>query len=238
LFYYPTKIKNLGRKNAKIDTNGQLCLNPSMTKQLSTMKIRCQGCELPMRFCLCQKITALPLKTSVSIVMHHREEHLASNTGRLAKLAISQCQIFLRGRPDQTLDMAQVLERPGKALFLYPCEDAVDIAEFKPEDGPYHLIVPDGSWRQAKRVKKREPLLDQVTSIKISPKTTARYLLRKAPRPDFLSTYEAIACCLQHFEGPFVYQQLMDYFDLLINPQFEIRHPGKKREAIERLRPV
>lgn len=209
-----------------------------MTNQQSSFKIRCQGCGLPTRFCLCQKITAMSLNTSVSIVMHHREEHLASNTGRLAKLSMSQCQIFLRGRPDQTLDMSQVLERPGRPLFLYPCEDAVDISEFKPEDGPYHLIVPDGSWRQAKRVKKREPSLDRVPSIKISPHTTARYLLRKAPRPEFLSTYEAIACCLQHFEGSFVYQQLMDYFDLLIAPQFEIRHPDKKREALQRLRPV
>lgn len=202
----------------------------------SAIKVRCQNCGLPNRFCLCQKVVALPLVTSVSIVMHHREERLASNTGRLAKLAIEQCRIYLRGERENPLDMAQILARPGKAIYLYPTEDAFDIAELNPKEGPFHLIVPDGSWRQAKRVIKREPLLANVPCVRINPTTTARYLLRRAPQPQFLSTFEAIAWCLRHFEGVSTYDKLMEYFDLLITPQFDIRHPDKKREALARLR--
>lgn len=137
--------------------------------------------------------------------MHWRERNLTSNTAHLSSLALPGSEIYLRGRKDEPLDLpALVHQQVGfTPLILFP-GDAAEVLSRQwvaTHPGPYVLFVPDGSWRQAKKVALREPALKQAHQIKLAPSQPGQYLLRKAAHPEMLSTMEAISQALEFLEG-------------------------------------
>lgn len=50
------------------------------------------------------------------------------------------------------------MESP-KTVLLFPGDDAVDIAELPAHDGPYNLVVLDGTWTQARGMYANNKLL-------------------------------------------------------------------------------
>ena len=161
----------------------------------------------------------LSIQTNVSLIVHVRELILPSNTSQFAKLMLPENAEFLvRGRLESDFDSSKVMERSGRPLFLYPYGDSLELnAEFKEKyPGPYHLIVPDGNWRQAKRVYKREKAFQQALSVKLPPGIIGEYELRKAQHPEWVSTYEAMAHALGILEGEKVRDDLMAFFRLWV----------------------
>jgi hypothetical protein len=64
------------------------------------------------------------------------------------------------------------------------------------------LVVLDGTWSQAKALWWRNPWLLKLRRVVLSPARPSLYrTLRKEPRPEGLSTIEAIALCLSSIEG-------------------------------------
>lgn len=125
--------------------------------------------------------------------MHHREKWLTSNTAHFAELCLSNAEIIIRGQSKDEVDYTKLLDpRKGKALFLFPDEDAITLDENFPL-GDYHLIVPDGTWRQAKKFKRRIPEFKEITTVKLPMGRPSRYLLRRQESEAGLSTFEAIA---------------------------------------------
>jgi DTW domain-containing protein YfiP len=116
--------------------------------------------------------------------------------------------------------------RQGRPIFLYPDEDAQELNdEFREKyPGPYHLIVPDGSWHQARKVHQREELLSSIPTVKVSNNLIGEYKLRSAPQPFYLSTYEAIAHALGVLEGESVGEDLMKFFRIFVRSVMQSRH--------------
>jgi DTW domain-containing protein YfiP/DNA-binding transcriptional regulator GbsR (MarR family) len=151
--------------------------------------------------------------------MHFRELSLTSNTARLAEIAIRDCEIRVRGRRDRPVDAHDLVGDPRSLpLLLYPSEDAAEL-------GPEHserarrlgrrivLLVPDGNWRQGGKAARRTPGLADVECVKLPPGPPSEYgPLRTAPRPECVSTFEAIARSLGILEGKEVEDRLMGYF--------------------------
>src|SRR5690606_9836458 len=106
----------------------------------------------------------------------------------------------------------------SKTFFLYPHDDALELnEEFKAKHtGPYHLIVPDGNWQQARKVSKREPGLTQLVAVNLPQGITGEYGLRKAQFPEWVSTYEAMAHALGALEGQEVTEKLMEFFRIWV----------------------
>ncbi len=167
-------------------------------------KDRCPRCVLRRTLCICALIPALPTRTRLIVVMHWLETRTTTNTGRLATLAIPLSEIRLRGQP-QVLDACQGVVVPERVpLLLFPTEDATELTpEFVASlDRPADLIVPDGTWKQASKVHYREPSLAGVRKVKLPPGPPSQYKLRIAPRPEAVSTFEAIARAFGILEGP------------------------------------
>lgn len=176
---------------------------------------RCPNCRVNTHFCVCHHLKPFKISTNVSLVVHVRELKLTSNTAQFAqKMLPDNAEIVIRGRMNEVFDGAPLLERPGRALFLYPHEDARELNEdFKQEfPGPYHLIIPDGNWQQARKVRQREEAFARLPAVKLPPGITAEYGLRKAIHPEWVSTYEAMAHALGILEGPSVTEKLMQFF--------------------------
>jgi DTW domain-containing protein YfiP len=168
-----------------------------MTKRRSTEGKRCLRCKIHRTLCFCDKIHTVEARTRVSIIMHHRETHLTSNTANLAKLVLPNCQIALRGLPDRPFSANSLnVANDELPLFLFPHEDAIELTpEFieKNRDKKIHLIVPDGTWSQAVKCYRREPGLSGIQCVKLPPGAPGRYRLRKSSDENRLSTFEAIA---------------------------------------------
>ena len=126
--------------------------------------------------------------------------------------------IVIRGRMNEMFDGKPLLDRPGRALFLYPHEDALELNEsfLKNFPGPYHLIVPDGNWQQARKVRQREEAFVTLPAVKLPPGIKSEYGLRKTQFPEWVSTYEAMAHALGILEGEFIKNQLMDFFRIWV----------------------
>ncbi len=181
---------------------------------------RCPKCRLNVQLCVCEHIKPFSIETQVSLVVHVREVKLTSNTAQFAqKMLPGNVEIVIRGRMNEKFDGTPLLDKPGRPLFLYPHDDALELNEdFKKEfPGPYHLIIPDGNWQQARKVRQREKAFSTLPAVKLPPGILAEYGLRKAQHPEWVSTYEAMAHALGIFEGTEVTEKLMTFFRAWVN---------------------
>jgi DTW domain-containing protein YfiP len=157
----------------------------------------------------------LRIETLVSLVVHVRELKLSSNTAQFVQLMLPEnAQTFIRGKVNETFSTGPITGRPGRPLYLYPHDDAIELnAEFlETHPGPYHLVVPDGNWHQARKVRMREEAFGRMLAVKLPPGPAAEYMLRRAPKPHWVSTYESVAHALAVLEGTAVRDGLMEFF--------------------------
>ncbi len=200
-----------------------------MSKRRSPPENRCPECKINLKLCFCENVSKLETNTRISIVMHHREKHLTTNTAILAKRMLTKCEIFERGLPDRPFDIADLAIASNEDLyFLFPSVDAVVLdREFvqKNKGKSIHLIVPDGSWRQAKKFHRREKSFSNIKCIKLPEGFLSQYKLRKEPRPDGLCTYEAISGALLMLEeSEPLYNKLMDTFNIMVERFLKSRY--------------
>lgn len=176
---------------------------------------RCPECQVNNVLCVCEFIKPFKIQTNVSLIVHVRELKLTSNTAQFAqKMLPDKAQIVIRGRLNDTFSAAPTLERSGNPFFLYPHDDAIELnADFKEKyPGPYHLIIPDGNWQQARKVRQREAGFSQLPAVKLPAGILTEYGLRKAQHAEWVSTYEAMAHALGVLEGKEVTEKLMNFF--------------------------
>lgn len=191
-----------------------------MSKRRSTQGKRCERCRINKIMCFCDQIVEHKTNTRVSIIMHHREKHLTSNTAKLATLTLSNAQIFQRGLPETPFSLEHLNLGPGVLpLYLFPDEDALELNEefLLNHPGPFHLIVPDGTWNQAKKVRRREPGLSDIMCVKLSESVKGEYKLRRGVREDGVCTFEAIAYALLVLENKTVSDDLLRQFRIMNN---------------------
>ena len=164
--------------------------------------------------CLCDAIPTLELNTRVCLVVHVNELKRSSNTGRLAIRALVNSELRVRGETKETLDLSDILTPRYRTFLFYPSPDAVELdRELVAQDSrPIQLIVPDGSWRQAGKVRYRHPELKDVPRVKIGAPNLATYQLRAQHRPEGMATLQAIANALGVIEGDVVKAQLMKLY--------------------------
>lgn len=174
---------------------------------------RCPDCQVPRDLCYCARIVCVENKTPVTIIMHQRERFLTSNTAVVAVRALKDSEILLRGMRDQSASKDIHFREGHVPLVLYPSEGALAIGSQELKDylagRPAQLIVPDGSWRQAKRVAKREEALKDVQAVTLSEAAPSLYRLRRQVKGGRLCTFEAIARALGDLESIDLEKDLM-----------------------------
>ena len=175
---------------------------------------RCGACWLPDALCLCGELPRIVTRTRLVVVMHHAERRKASNTGRLAVLAVEHAELRLRGLPSE----AERAPLPaGPRLLLYPSATARVLSrEDHAADAPAVLLVPDGNWTQARRASKRDPDFEGAEHVTLPPGPPSRYLLRRGTEAGRVCTLEAIARALGILEGEHVQSALETVMELFV----------------------
>jgi DTW domain-containing protein YfiP len=183
--------------------------------------------------CFCNKIEKLDLKTKVSILLFKKEVFLPSNTAHLTIKSLSNSQDYQRGHLGQVLPVEFIAEDEYQPLYLFPTEDAQELTPELLEsfDKPINLIVPDGTWRQAKKVHRREPLLTDVPRVKITPDQKSIYPLRRQKFEFGLCTHEAISYALGILEGTETKSKLMNNLKIFIDAHLVNRPIFEKEKS-------
>jgi DTW domain-containing protein YfiP len=161
----------------------------------------------------------LSSRTRVLILQHPSEVRHALNTARLAALGLSNAELRVG---EVFEDLPALLAQPGyRACLLFPGEEAQPLPQFATQlDGlPTLLIVPDGTWRKARKLLHCNPLLATLPRVTLVDGLQSRYRLRKAPMPGALSTIEAVVSALDILEAPAQFDVLLKPFEALIEGQ-------------------
>lgn len=175
---------------------------------------RCPKCKIHQLLCFCDEIKPLDLNTNLYLIVHKAELHLTSNTANLAHLVLKNSFFKTRGLKDEKIDFSDV-DNKRPTYVLFPSDNATPIEEL-PKNENYNLIVPDGTWSQAKRIVKRESELFNYPKVKITSQIDSKYFLRTEPHPYFLCTYEAIMYTLRHLHGEEKYLEMNRVFTIFV----------------------
>jgi len=192
---------------------------------------RCSGCRMLADACLCDLIPRVPTRTRVLVVLHHAETQKPSNTGRLALRCLPNSGAIIRGAPDQPT-LAPDWAEQGDPVLLFPHPDARPLSDFCGGPRPVTLIVPDGTWRQAQRVRRRVAGLHDVPCAFVTRDAPSAYRLRTTPDARRLSTMEAIAealCLLEGPAGPAARGLLLRIFQIMVDRSLRGRASGARK---------
>ena len=176
---------------------------------------RCPRCRVHASLCVCALIPRIATRTRLVLVVHRREERKPTNTGRLAIECLSNSQAILRGHESSPV-APFAWDGSTQPLLLFPHADAIPIARFAASERPITLIVPDGTWRQAAKVRARVPGLSDVPCVSIEREAPTMYRLRHETRDGGLATIEAIARALGVLEGGHVRSALEKVFRAMV----------------------
>jgi DTW domain-containing protein YfiP len=180
-------------------------------------RIQCPRCLRPQSHCLCPLIPSLDSRTRVLLLQHPSEVNHALNTARLAALGLNNAELIVG---EVFEDLPVLLNRPGyTAGLLFPGEEAQPMKAYGCSDESMLLVVPDGTWRKARKMLHLNPLLAALPRVTLAEGGVSRYRLRKAPGPGALSTVEAIVQALETLEAPTSFAPLLKPFEALIEGQ-------------------
>jgi len=190
----------------------------SQMKHQSIRSERCRTCGVCATACLCDVVPRIDLRTKVCLVIHHRELSRRSNTGLLAIRALVNSEVRVRGEQRERLDLEDLLTAQYRTFLFYPSADAIELnqALVMQEPTPIQLLVPDGTWRQARKIHSRHPELRELPRVKIRAPSRAIFQLRAQSRPERMATLQAIAEALGVIEGDRVRVQLMKLYQAKI----------------------
>lgn len=164
-------------------------------------RLYCHLCHLPQSACLCAHVSPQPCPLPVLILQHPLEARHAKSTVPLLRLAL----------PDIRLEVTEQLAplpppAKGRWWLLYPDAQALDLdaeATTMPIADIGGLVVLDGTWRKTRRLLHLNPWLQELPRLSFSQAPAGRYVIRKGPGGQALSTLESLAHVLNRLDCDF-----------------------------------
>ncbi|RTD85307.1 DTW domain-containing protein [Variovorax atrisoli] len=168
---------------------------------------QCSACLRPLSACICRWATPTAHVVEVLVLQHPLEVHQAKGSARLLNLSLAHCRLVVG-----EAFAAPIWPVDGKhTMLLYPdsLQDTVLDLRLPPPLPPewpqapsrLRLVVLDGTWRKSRKMLYQSPPLQQLPRLTLRNLPPSHYRVRKAHRPDQLSTLEATCYALGQLEG-------------------------------------
>ncbi len=177
---------------------------------------RCPQCDRLAVVCVCHDAPAMRLRTQLCVVVHYREASKTTNTGTVAARLVEGSSVVVHSQAYQPAAEPDFTGR--RPVLLFPSDDAEVLTAEHGRVAPVTLVVPDGSWSQARRMHRRVGWMSKLPHVTLPPsERRTGYLLRRSEREGGLATMEAIARALGILEGEHVEHALDRVFALLVS---------------------
>lgn len=204
-----------------------------------TKRLRCERCLRPQSACICRWVVAVPHRVEVLVLQHPHEVGQAKGSARLLHLCLAHSRLVegevfaptaLQALLTQPWVSPAAAHRPVHSVLLYPHalhDGALGVlpppmldAAWLQQPAQLRLVVLDGTWRKSRKMLYGNPLLQTLPRLSLTDMPPSGYRIRKAHKPDQLSTLEATCAALAHLDGPAeTYQALLRAFDGFIGQQ-------------------
>ena len=213
----------------------------------------CPACLRPQSACICRWVTPVAHPVEVLILQHPLEAANPKGSARLLHLSLPRSRL-VTGEVFDPQSLTALLTGPFdrkaaagslmQAILLYPDTSPGETprrAAAAPATRPVlqqtpggvqppdrlRLVVLDGTWRKSRKMLCCNPLLQQLPRLALHNMPDSRYRIRKAHRPDQLSTLEATCAALAQLHGTdAALQPLRMAFDRFVAWQMGLRIPG------------
>jgi DTW domain-containing protein len=185
--------------------------------------VRCEFCRIAKPFCICQlkpnTTQQADCQAAFVLLMYDDEVLKPSNTGRLIADIIPDTFAFLWSRTQVDASLLQLLQdERWQPMVVFPEQyasaeqlvftSAAHAVQVQPHKRPLFIML-DGTWREAKKMFRKSPYLNQfpVLSINVAQmaeqrsKLASTYQLRIAAVENQLATAEVAAKILQSHYG-------------------------------------
>jgi DTW domain-containing protein len=187
----------------------------------------CAVCLRPQSTCICQWITPTQHQVEVVVLQHPLEVTQAKGSARLLHLslphsALAVGEVFAEAELQALISAPLESQTPARAatfkpqypiftILLYP-DSPQDQALGLPappilaperlrDPTRLRLIVLDGTWRKSRKMLYLNPLLHALPRLALRDLPASAYRIRKAHKPDQLSTLEATCAALAQLES-------------------------------------
>ena len=170
------------------------------------------------------------------ILQHPRERDMPIGTARMASLSLvgASLRVGMQWTADQLADVVGDPARPP--ILLAPGPNARDILH-DPPPGPVTLIVIDGTWSQARSLVRRNPFLQTLPRYAFATPEPSQYRIRREPKPEYVSTLEAVMHVLGVLErDPVGVRALLEPMRAMIDAQLHCQMTSARRTSYRRPR--
>ena len=156
---------------------------------------RCDQCLIAKHYCICEGAEYASCNAAVCLLMYHNESFKPSNTGRLIAEIVPDNHAFRwdRTSPDPAL-LALLNNDKYQPFVIFPAEDVETdrvVTQVETHAGKQPLFIfLDGTWREAKKMIRKSPYLDNLPVLSITAEKLSDYRLRVAPHAHQLGTAE------------------------------------------------
>jgi DTW domain-containing protein YfiP len=202
----------------------------------------CASCLRPQSACICLWVTPVAHVVEVLILQHGLELTNAKGTARLLHLSLPHSHLATGEVFDGRILLGAPLEPqatpathgPKYNILLYPDTPHGQVPGLPapPSMAPdvlrdpsqLRLVVLDGTWRKSRKMLYLNPLLHHMPRLSLAGMPASSYRIRKAHKPDQLSTLEATCAALAQLEGNAEkFQPLLKAFEGFVTQQLGSR---------------
>lgn len=166
----------------------------------------CGRCKKPEATCYCTSMRPFRAKAVFVILMHRMEVKRSIATGRMTHLCLTNSVLFEGTDFTEHAGVNALIADPDNhCVVLSPGPESIDLSKVDPPEratlfprGKQLVIfVIDGTWSQARRMKRLSQNLHRIPSICFTPTTPSGFKVRKQPAAYCYSTIEAVHACIE-----------------------------------------
>jgi DTW domain-containing protein YfiP len=195
---YHAPARHLSIQNGK-----QVFFLSTTTNNIMNQRTYCQRCERPLSRCLCTLACHVQLPWRLVVLQDPGEKKQAKGSVALLRACLPELTVWCSPDFAHHPELGELLADPKwQCVLLYPGDRALPVEEWS---GSAHrhlcFIVLDGTWRKSLKLLHSHPQLARLPRVALRQSAPSRYLIRKSPRQDGLSTFEAVSGLLAEWQA-------------------------------------
>lgn len=166
-----------------------------------------------------------------ALLLHENEPDRVSNTSRLISQVLPECETFIWQRKEPPAKLLSLLQNEQyQPWLLFPADRPELVSRAKTLEETQKtplIIIPDGTWKEVRKIVRKSPWLDEVPLLSFSPEKPSRYDLRRNPDANHLCTAEIAAELLEQSGNPVAAMHMNNALDLFLKEYRQWQRSGK-----------